>query len=362
MLVSLAGADLPDWLDELYARDRFEERPLIWKAVVQMRAGRLDEAETTIRQALKVDPTDGEQEAGQRVKGYAVLADILEAQKKTADAQFFRHVVQSVRVAEEGDALLDAGLVSRSLQKYEAAEGLFVDAYCVQWRLAERLWALGRFEEANRHYAIAFERMPEQFGQVASFCFGCQGVFEKQQSRSVAENVLTRLATTQGQRPQVFFLLGQLREAQHRYADAYRSFKRAVELDPDYLDAWERLYRLKERLYLPKQESDDIVFRGMELDPWHRHFSGGWETVVDVRRLWTIAARTTSGAIATGPVFELKGTARAISSEQAAPTVSSAMGRRYSRFQYGTDSAASLSPNALLLRHQMVQALIPYLQ
>lgn len=359
-LVPLQGIHLLGWLDALYAKDRFEERPLIWKAVVLKEAGRLDEAEAVIRQALKVDPTDGEQESGQRVKGYAVLGDILEAKGKAEDAKFFRNVVKAVRVAEEGDELSETGLISRSLKKYEEAEGLFVDAYCVQWRLAERLWALGKVVEANKHYAIAFERMPEQFGQVASFCFGCQGVFQKEQSRSVAEQVLTRLAQTQGQRPQVHFLLGQLREAQYRYADAFKCFKRALELDPDYLDAWEKLYGLNDELYLPKRERDDIVFRGMELDPSHRHFSGGWETVSDVRRFWELAARGATDAEPSGKVFELKGTKQAIAKDKSALTGPEVMmmARSYS---FG-DRDTLKKPAVLLLRHQMVQVLLNYLQ
>jgi tetratricopeptide (TPR) repeat protein len=362
VLVPLQGTNLLEWLDALYAKDRFEERPLIWKAVVLKDAGRLDEAETVIRQALKVDPTDGEQEPGQRVKSYTVLGDILEAKGRADDAKFFRNVVKAVRIAEEGDEFSEMGLISRSLKKYEEAEGLFVDAYCVQWRLAERLWTLGKLEEANRHYAIAFERMPEQFGQVASFCFGCQGVFEKEQSRSVAEQVLTRLAETQGQRPQVHFLLGQLREAQSRYADAYQCFKRAIELDPDYLDAWEKLCGLNEELYLPKKERDDIVLRGMELDPSRRHFGGGWETVLDVRRLWALAARGAAEEKPAGNVFQLKGTAQAIAGEKAMLAGPDAMMTAYSYRRHWRDRDAPAKPAVLLLRHQMVQALMNYLQ
>ena len=42
---------------------------------------------------------------------------------------------------------------------------------------------MGNLAEARKHYEIAFRRMPEQFGQVASFCFGCEGVFNHPESR-----------------------------------------------------------------------------------------------------------------------------------------------------------------------------------
>jgi len=79
LLLSL-GADqpLPGLLDEIAKRDRFQERPLIWKARVLLDAGRIDEAEKSIRAAIAIDPSDGEQGKGDRMRAYAVLADVLD--------------------------------------------------------------------------------------------------------------------------------------------------------------------------------------------------------------------------------------------------------------------------------------------
>ncbi|MDO9265330.1 MAG: hypothetical protein Q7U02_15270, partial [Desulfosalsimonadaceae bacterium] len=193
LLCDISGQDAIGYFDLLYARDRFEERPLIWKSELLRRSGNLDKAETSIRQALKVDPTDGEQPAGSRVLAYKVLADILETKGNQTDAAFFKNVVKSVRIAEHGDELREAGLLSMSLKEYWEAENFFADAYCVQWRLAEQLRAKGEIDEASKHYDIVFARMPEQFGQLASLCFGCENVFGNQPSRSAAEKVLTGL-------------------------------------------------------------------------------------------------------------------------------------------------------------------------
>jgi tetratricopeptide (TPR) repeat protein len=285
-LLSMTGADILPWLDQLYARDRFEERPLIWKAVVLQKMGRLEEAEQTARQALKVDPTDGEQPAGDRVRGYAVLGDILAARGHVDDATFFRNVVKSVRLAEQGDALVEAGLYKRSLPLFEQAQALFADAYCVQWRLAERLNDLGRTEEAEQHYATAFERMPEQFGQVASLCFGCEGIFDKPHSRSVAERVLTRLEQSGKVRPPLYYLLGQLREAQQRPSEAYAFYRQAVALDADYLDAWNKIHDLGEQVALPQTESDALQLRMLRLNPLGRHHSNSLDKVSDLPGLW----------------------------------------------------------------------------
>ncbi|MCL1920441.1 MAG: tetratricopeptide repeat protein [Kiritimatiellaeota bacterium] len=255
LLLKTAGDDLNGFIaqmDALYARSAFEERPLIWKAEALRRLNRLEEAERVIRHALKVDPTDGEQPPGDRCRAYAVLAEILDAQGKADDAKFFRDVVESVRVAEKGDEFKDLGLARRSFECYAKAEALFADAYCVQWRLAEQLCEMGKPEEARKHYEIAFERMPEQFGQVASLCFHCMGVFDSPESVSAGEGVLTRLAGMPPVRPTVYYLLGQLRETQKRYAEAADWYAKALEADPDYLDVMTNLYGLKGKL----KESD----------------------------------------------------------------------------------------------------------
>lgn len=285
------GLEVVPWLDAVYARDRFEERPLIWKARLLHLAGMNEEAEKVIREALKVDPTDGETRAGDRVRAYSVMAEIAAARGRAEDAKFFNNVVKSVRIAERGDQFNEIGLTVQSLQCYAESEALFADAYCIQWRLAERLYALGRKEEAEKHYAIAFERMPEQFGQVASLCFGCEGVFNEPQSRSVADRILTRLSQSTPARPQVFFLLGQLRQAQERLPEAYAAYRKALELDPDYLDVWTRILELAQGMYLPQGEVNKIMLRILELRPKAGAAGYGRLALTDMKGLWAAAAK-----------------------------------------------------------------------
>lgn len=290
VLIQYPPEQVLPFLDQLYARDLFEERPLIWKATILLRQGKLDEAEATVRLALKIDPTDGEQPPGDRVRSYAVLADILAAKGKAEDAEFFRNVVKSVRIAEEGDRLAGVGLTARSLQRYAEAETLFADAYCVQWRLAERLRETGRMAEAQKHYQVAFERMPEQFGQMASLCFGCMGVFRSPASRGAAETVLTRLAAQPPVRPAVYYLLGQLREAQGRYDEAYAEYQKAVDLDPGYLDVWTKIYCLRDEISRSSGEWSALEIRLLRMDPLNRHVGLRLEKLGDLKGFW--AART----------------------------------------------------------------------
>jgi tetratricopeptide (TPR) repeat protein len=294
VLVDVEGINCLPFLEDLSQRDRFQERPLIWKAEVLRRTGQLDAAEAAARAALQIDPTDGEQHAGDRVRVYSVLAAILEAGGKKSDAAFFSNVVESVRMAEEGDRFTEMGLLERSLPLYEQAEVLFGAAYCVQWRLAERLQAMGRTAEAEMHYAIAFERMPEQFGRVASFCFGCEGAFRSGASRSAAERVLSGLLDKEPVRPQVYYLMGLLREAQDRKSEAADYFKKALEKDPEYFDAMRALLNLASVVFMTQDERNSLMLRMLALDPLQRHgtyikeisdFKALWDRVGQAQRL-----------------------------------------------------------------------------
>src|SRR5207302_312214 len=140
------------FLGQLAARDRFEERPLIWKAELLRRAGKLEEAEQAARAAIALDPSDGEQRHGRRLRVYGILADIREARGDAAQAASYRESVRAIRVAEEADRFVEAGLVQRGVRQYEEALGHFAEAYCIQSRLALRLAEEGRFQEAEAHY------------------------------------------------------------------------------------------------------------------------------------------------------------------------------------------------------------------
>ncbi|MBQ9726294.1 MAG: tetratricopeptide repeat protein, partial [Kiritimatiellae bacterium] len=256
--------------DRLHALVPWEERPVQWKAEALRRAGRLEEAEEAARLALKIDPTDGETPPGDRIRSYAILASVLEAKggaDAAKEAATLRSVVAAVRLAEKGDELTEAGLVSLALEAYDAAAALFEDAYCVQWRLAERLRERGRPDLAAEHYEETFRRMPEQFGRVASLCFGCAGVFESGESLAAAERILPDLAARPGALPATHRLLGMLRAEQGRLPEAWDAFRAALDADPDYLDALSDLLALRGRIERPRAEWADLQRRAFELDP-----------------------------------------------------------------------------------------------
>jgi tetratricopeptide (TPR) repeat protein len=256
--------------DRMHALVPWEERPVQWKAEALRRAGRLGEAEEEARLALKIDPTDGESPPGERIRSYAILASILEAkggEDAAKEAATLRSVVAAVRLAEKGDELAEAGLVSLALEAYDAAAALFEDAYCVQWRLAERLRERGRPDLAAEHYEETFRRMPEQFGRVASLCFGCAGVFESGESLAAAERILPELAARPGALPATHRLLGMLRAEQGRFPEARDAFRAALDADPGYLDAVSDLLELRGKVWRPRKDWEFLQHRAFELDP-----------------------------------------------------------------------------------------------
>lgn len=83
--------------------------------------------------------------------------------------------------------------------------------------------------------------MPYSFGRMESHCFGCEGIFRGELAQQLAEQVFGELLQKDVTKPQLHYLLGQLRESQNRSAEALASFRKAVELDPDYVNAWKQV-------------------------------------------------------------------------------------------------------------------------
>jgi tetratricopeptide (TPR) repeat protein len=272
ILVKIGGADLMHRLDELFARDQFEERPLIWKAVVLQQTGKLEEAEAAARKAISIDPSDGEQGPGRRMRAYAVLSEIRKARGDDKEAELFRGAVDAIRLSENADRYYRAGLLKQAIAMYEDSLAKFEGAYCIQSRLALRLSEAGKHEEAAEHYRRAYELMPDSFGRVESHCFGCEGAFEGAEAQSIADKVFTSLAKTDPGKPQVHYLLGYLREQQGNYAEALVHFRDAVKLDPDYLNAWKHIETAGREYYLPATDQDAIALNGIRLDRAHLNF------------------------------------------------------------------------------------------
>lgn len=304
-----APVDVEKQLDALAADDPFEERPLIWKAEYLRRAGRLEEAEKACRAAIAIDPSDGEQPAGDRLRVYAVLAEIREARGDAEQAKIYRQVVRAIRLAEKADRLFHAGLLKRAIALYHEALSLFSDAYCIQSRLAIRLAEAGRTQEAEEHYRRAYELMPDSFGRVESHCFGCEHAFGPEKAQTIAERVFTQFIEKNPNKPQVHYLLGYLRSEQDRPQEAFTHYREATRLDPDYLNAWKKISELGDDALLSEADFDLSVQNILRLDPRGKHVTPPVEKVRDLKILFRHADSQKRGVALRNSVYPLKASA-----------------------------------------------------
>ncbi len=293
LLLSLDDENAPAELDALFARDQFEERPLIWKAHWLRTHQRLAEAEQAARQAIAIDPTDGEEGPGDRIRAYAELAEIRATRGDTNEAATLRGVVQSVHQAELADQFHAAGLLKRAVAMYQDSLNRFADAYCIHARLAVQLSDMGLHQQAEEHYRRAYELMPDQFGRMESYCFGCERAFDGERAQGIAEKVFTELAQKTPDKPQVHYLLGYLREEEGRYPEALTNYRVAVKLDPDYLNAWVKIKGISSHVFQSAPERDAVVFNLLRLDPLGRHTHPSFENVSDLAVLWRNVATAT---------------------------------------------------------------------
>ena len=355
LLLQLGGDNILARLDGLFARDQFEERPLIWKAVVLQKAGKLEEAEKCARQAITIDPSDGEQGPGRRMRAYAVLADIREARGDRKEAEFLRGAVKAIRLSENADRFYEAGLLKRAVKMYQESLTYFADAYCIQSRLALRLADLGMHEAAEAHYRRAYELMPDSFGRVESHCFGCEHVFQGEKAQSLAEKVFSNLAIKTPNKPQVHYLLGYLREEQGRHRDALPHFRTAVKLDPDYLNAWSHLASISRSVRLPASERDAIALNLIRLDPLGRHEHAGVEEANDLRAIWTaVEAAVKLQPAKPATLYSLEASKAELEKKERDPKSRRELAQR---LRYRVEQDEELSPAAAIARHRVIAAL-----
>lgn len=359
LLLSIDDEHAPAALDAIFARDQFEERPLIWKAHWLRMHQQLEAAEQMARKAISIDPTDGEEGPGDRLRAYAELAEIRAARGDQKEAATLRGAVQAVHQAELADQFHSADLLKRAIDLYADSLNKFADAYCIHARLAVQLSDLGKHEEAVEHYRRAYELMPDSFGRVESHCFGCERAFDGQRAQGIAEKVFSQLAQKTPDKPQVHYLLGYLREEQARYAEALESYRLAVKLDPDYLNAWVKIESVGEHIYLPPAERDAIVFNMLRLDPMHHRQMPSFELVSDLGTLWKqIAKQEKTRPPKPANLYPLTASAAELDKASQPPG-----GRRYEGFGYNRfqDTSADITPGQAISQNGFVRAAISLL-
>ncbi len=357
LLIEIQGKSCIPFLDEVYSYDRFEERPLIWKAQILLDDGQYAEAERFARAAISVDPSDGEEGKGDRMRAYAVLADIRDKLGDAKQAEFFRGAVAAIRLSEDADDYVAAGLISEAVKMYEKSLTLFADAYCIQSRLAVQLAAEGKLDEAEAHYRRAFELMPDSFGRMESHCLGCEHVFEGKKSESIAEKVFMDMMAKQPKKPQVHYMLAYLRKEQGRLPEALKYFREAVRLDPDYINAWKKIMSLADQIHVPQTDLDQCAFNLLRLDPLQRHDPAGFDQVANLKGLWEVAEVTSKIRLPELPksLYPFPAAAAKLdSSGQTDPPMDEDAMAGYSRYNRYGNVSKDRSPSSLVGSNRML--------
>ena len=271
-------------LNALAAADPFDAQPLLWRGILQWQQHRPAEAEKSIRQALAVDPTDGDGGPLTRPLAHAVLGDILEHAGDTKGAAEARRFVEAVHLGQEADTLSGVGLSTRAVGLYAKAVGVDLDLGFLQYGYAVQLAALGRFEEAAAHFARADELLPASSSRVAILSPANGQVFDSTWTQAIAERVFSGRAAHDPDNPHAHYLMGSLRVTQGRTVEAARAFREAVRLDPDYLYAWERLAAVTG----DPPDRDQATVNILRLDPHRRHRNAAPDLsgVNDLKALW----------------------------------------------------------------------------
>jgi tetratricopeptide (TPR) repeat protein len=287
LLIGIDPAGSMKKLETAAKRDPYQERPLIWQARLLLEAGDIPRAGQTIREAITIDPSDGEQGKNTRMLAYKVLAEVLRKEGDEDAAKIFDGVIAAIRKSERADDYNRAGLHAIARKMYKDSLALFNDAYCIQSRLAIELFQNGDLEQAAIHYERAFQLMPGSFGMIESHCFGCEGAFASELAQSLAEKIFLRLLQEDPKKPQVHYLLGYLRSTQGRNSEALKHYKEAVRLAPRYLNAWVKLASIAEKKPEHAALYDEAQLALLRIDPQQKHSRLDTDEMHDLRKLWT---------------------------------------------------------------------------
>jgi tetratricopeptide (TPR) repeat protein len=150
-------------------------------------------------------------------------------------------------------------------------------------------------------------------------------------------------------KPQLHYLMGYLRQQQKRAAEAAEYFRKAVALDPLYLNAWDKLADLEQQLSFTPAQRDELALKLLELDPARRHATPNLSRVTDLAALWhglQVSARALADLPPATDLWQLKASAAQVQE-----------GDSY----FNTETPPGGSFGAVLSEYRFVQALQGYL-
>ena len=259
-------------LGKLFEVNPLDPTPLIWKAKILLRQKHLHEAETEIRRAIDFDRFDGDGTVIRKVEAQRVLRDIFAAQGKKAESQNQKSMVESVKFAQLGDKYCEAGLAKTGIAYYKRALGLYPNSFYAHARLAIEYESAGHLAESRLHFKRTFQLLSSSFGRVNEPSYRVDyDLFRSSLGSEIGGQVLSAMLKQSPNDPRLNFHMGNLKLHETHSEESASYFRRAVELDPSYLNALESLSATLVGSPSRKAEQERIELTLLRLDPTGRH-------------------------------------------------------------------------------------------
>lgn len=264
MLNRLGGKELPAFYDLLHRSDPFEPRPLMWKADLLRRAGRLKDAERCARQAIALGPGDSEMAGTDRFRVYGILGAILKAKGETQGAAACIRAVRAGGLVDHAERLARIGLTFQSIACYrKAVEDAPNDCY-IEKRLADLLSAAGRSREAATHAGRAYRLFAKRCGpDMDAGILNYVDLVGFEDVPNAAE-LLSQIGASDASSAYARALL-ELRLGAPR--DAMEDLWKAVQFAPRFVVAWEELLRLGNAGFLSREDTEKVALALLNLKP-----------------------------------------------------------------------------------------------
>ncbi len=256
-------------LNQMIADDQFTSGPLVWKAKILAKQGKLAEAEVSVRQELEAEPISVRRYEKRDHMARTILADILISQGRATEAKKQTLLVDATLKVDEATEYIHAGFVGDGIKRLQSAVSACPESCYAQGVLAMALLDAGRGDEAKAHFRMAFQLLPDNVSRTGERPTDFWDLFDEPLAQSIAESVFKEKLTKEPNNPHLYYLLARLRDTQHRYVESGRYVWRTIELDPGYLGA----YALTNELHrsLEPAQAEQIGIANIRLDPRRRY-------------------------------------------------------------------------------------------
>jgi len=302
--------------DELIKANPFQARPLMWKADLLLRMGKLIEAESAVRQAIAFDPTDGSATPERRQTAFSILGRILKAAGKTAEAARCDAVFAAAQVAAQGFREESAGLDSAAANHFAQALTLNSEDAWTLLHYSDTLSRLGKSREALDNYRKALELALTSEGPSGGAELTDRYSSGSTERLALAHSVLERLNKEHPHNAGILCLLGELHASGGDDRAALASYQLAVQAEPTYVRAWESIASLAGEGLLTKDQARQATLALIRLAPGRDsyYYESAVQDSGDFAALWRAyhQAAQTLPPTPPGPLYPLEASRRSL--------------------------------------------------